>query len=76
MILLKEKLSFMMTTDDVKHKLDKLKEDHRVLDADIERLMEEPLYDQLAVQRLKKRKLRLKDEILKLQKQLLPDIIA
>lgn len=65
-----------MTTENLKHKLDKLKSDHRALDEGIERLMEMPLYDQLAVQRLKKRKLQLKDEILKLQTKLLPDIIA
>lgn len=66
----------MMTAENLKHKLDKLKEDHRALDAEIEHLMEEPLYDQLAVQRLKKRKLLLKDEVLKIKRQLLPDIIA
>ena len=71
-----EKLSFMMTADDLKHKLDKLKDDHRLLDEEIESLMEKPLYDQLAVQRLKKRKLQLKDEILRVKKQLFPDIIA
>ena len=65
-----------MTAENLKHKLDKLKEDHRALDAEIEHLMEEPLYDQLAVQRLKKRKLLLKDEVLKIKRQLLPDIIA
>lgn len=66
----------MMTAENLKHKLDKLKEDHRKLDEDIVNSMSQPLYDQLAVQRLKKRKLLLKDEILKLQKKLLPDIIA
>lgn len=66
----------MMTTENLKQKLDKLKEDHRALDVEIESLMGESLYDQLAVQRLKKRKLKLKDEILKIKKQLLPDIIA
>lgn len=66
----------MMTAENLKHKLDKLKEDHRTLDDEIACLMEKPLYDQLAVQRLKKRKLKLKDEVLKLQKKLLPDIIA
>lgn len=66
----------MMTSENLKHKLDKLKEDHRALDEEIERLMDTPLYDQLAVQRLKKRKLQLKDEILKLKTKLLPDIIA
>lgn len=66
----------MMTAENLKHKLDKLKEDHRKLDEDIVNSMSQALYDQLAVQRLKKRKLLLKDEILKLQKKLLPDIIA
>ncbi|MBS0272359.1 MAG: DUF465 domain-containing protein [Proteobacteria bacterium] len=66
----------MMTKEDLKHKLDKLKEEHRALDEEITRLMLIPIYDQVAAQRLKKRKLRLKDEILKLQTKLLPDIIA
>ncbi len=66
----------MMTKEDLKHKLDKLKDEHRALDEAISRLMLTPLYDQVAVQRLKKRKLRIKDEILKLQTKLLPDIIA
>lgn len=66
----------MMTAENLKHKLDKLQEDHRKLDIDIEQIMEQPIYDQLAVQRLKKKKLLLKDEILKLQTKLLPDIIA
>jgi hypothetical protein len=66
----------MMTVENLKHKLDTLKDNHRALDEEIDRLMEKPLYDQLAVQRLKKRKLQLKDEILKLQTKLLPDIIA
>ncbi len=76
MPFIKEKLSSMMTVEDLKHKLDKLKDDHRMINQEMEGLMEKPLYDQLAVQRLKKRKLRLKDEILKLQKKLFPDIIA
>lgn len=66
----------MMTKEDLKHKLDKLKDEHRALDESIAYLMLTPLYDQVAVQRLKKRKLRLKDEILKIQTKLLPDIIA
>lgn len=66
----------MMITENPQHKLDKLKGDHRKLDEDIAHLMGQPLYDQLAVQRLKKQKLALKDEILKLQRQLFPDIIA
>jgi hypothetical protein len=65
-----------MIAETLQHNLYKLKEDHRNLDEEIIHLMQKPLYDQLAVQRLKKRKLLLKDEILKLQQQLFPDIIA
>lgn len=66
----------MATVEDLKHKLIKLKEDHRALEDEMECLMAMPLYDQLAVQRLKKRKLLLKDEILRIQRKLCPDIIA
>ena len=66
----------MMTREEQKHKLNKLKEEHRALDEEIDRLMMPPLYDQVGVQRLKKRKLKLKDEIIKLQATLIPDIIA
>jgi len=65
-----------MTTELLKHKLSRLTEEHRALDDEIARLMEKPLYDQLAVQRLKKRKLQLKDEIIKLKTKMIPDIIA
>jgi hypothetical protein len=65
-----------MTLEDLKQKLQTLKEEHSVLDNDILRLMEKPVFDQLAVQRLKKKKLKLKDAILKLQRKLIPDIIA
>jgi hypothetical protein len=66
----------MMAIEDKKHKLNKLKEEHCALDEEIARLTMSPLYDQLAVQRLKKRKLKLKDEINKLKTKLIPDIIA
>jgi hypothetical protein len=62
--------------EDLQHKLNKLQEDHRELDTKIDHLMSAALYDQLAVQRLKKRKLQLKDEIRKVQAKLVPDIIA
>lgn len=65
-----------MTTEDTKHKLNKLKEEHQTLDKEIEHLRAQFLYDQLAVQRLKKKKLKLKDEILRLEAKLIPDIIA
>ena len=57
-------------------KLVELKTEHRDLDDVIARLGEEVPFDQLQVQRLKKRKLQLKDQISRLEGQLLPDIIA
>ncbi|MGQ0663992.1 MAG: YdcH family protein [Pseudomonadota bacterium] len=53
-----------------------LKVEHRDLDDVIERLREQRPYDQLQVQRLKKRKLLLKDQIAQIESRLLPDIIA
>ncbi len=52
-----------------------LMQDHRDLDAAIQ-AMEESGGDQLALSRLKKRKLQLKDEIAEINTALLPDIIA
>jgi hypothetical protein len=60
----------------VKARLESLRIEHRDLDEVILRLVEKPPYDQLQLQRLKKRKLVLKDLIAKLESQLLPDIIA
>ncbi|HZS83686.1 MAG TPA: DUF465 domain-containing protein [Stellaceae bacterium] len=59
-----------------KAKLEALRSEHRDLDAVIARLAEQAPFDQLQLQRLKKRKLVLKDLITKLESQLLPDIIA
>ena len=56
--------------------LRQLESEHRDLDDVIERLGEDKPFDQLKLQRLKKRKLALKDEIIKLRSQILPDIIA
>ena len=52
-----------------------LVQEHRDLDAAIE-AMEKSGGDQLALSRLKKRKLQLKDEIAEINTNLLPDIIA
>ena len=57
-------------------KLAALKTEHRDLDDVIARLAERAPSDQLELQRLKKRKLLLKDQISKLESELLPDIIA
>ena len=57
-------------------RLVRLRQEHRDLDAAIEALRAAPATDQLQLARLKKRKLRLKDEIAQLEDQLIPDIIA
>ncbi len=56
-------------------RLHELRSEHRDLDTVIARMSESPA-DQLHLQRLKKRKLRLKDEIVRLESSLVPDIIA
>ena len=57
-------------------KLAALVQEHRDLDAAIDALSVSGTGDQLAVSRLKKRKLQLKDEITEINNSLLPDIIA
>lgn len=59
-----------------KSRLGELLLEHRDLDLAIHRLADDPLHDQLALQRMKKRKLLLKDQICVLQRQLDPDIRA
>nr|WP_202391326.1 DUF465 domain-containing protein [Allopontixanthobacter sediminis] len=53
-----------------------LKTEHRDLDAAIDALLLSGSTDQLQIARLKKRKLRLKDQISMVEDALLPDIIA
>ena len=53
-----------------------LRGEHRDLDAAISALQEKAGSDRLTIQRLKKRKLRLKDKIVHLEDQIIPDIIA
>jgi hypothetical protein len=60
----------------IQAKLDALRLEHRDLDDVIDRLIEKAPFDQLQLQRLKKRKLGLKDQIIRLESQLIPDIIA
>jgi hypothetical protein len=60
----------------IEKRLAELRVEHRDLDDVIAHLAEQAPFDQLQVQRLKKRKLRLKDEINQLENKLLPDIIA
>lgn len=57
-------------------RLEILRVEHRDLDAAIGALVAAASLDQLQLARLKKRKLRLRDEIAMLEDQLIPDIIA
>jgi hypothetical protein len=57
-------------------KLTQLTQEHRDLDAAIEAMAQTGNPDLLALSRLKKRKLQLKDEITEINNGLLPDIIA
>ena len=60
----------------IETRLTELQLEHRDLDLAIHRLIEDPLHDQFALQRMKKRKLLLKDQIALLSRQLDPDIRA
>jgi hypothetical protein len=60
----------------LQQKLATLKLEHRDLDDVIMRIAEQAPFDQLQLQRLKKRKLALKDQIALIESRLLPDIIA
>ncbi len=66
----------MDDTDQIKKQVESLKLEHRDLDDVIDHLNETRPFDQLQIQRLKKRKLILKDQIIRLESQLVPDIIA
>ncbi len=56
--------------------LARLLQEHAELDASIEALGHMPAPDQLMIARLKRKKLALRDDIVKLQDRILPDIIA
>lgn len=66
-----------MKNDDVlRVELAVFKQEHHDLDAAIRALVERSTGDQLTIQRLKKQKLRLKDQIAQIEDRLTPDIIA
>jgi len=61
---------------EVRRQIERLREEHRDLDAAIEALAAAGAVDQLQTQRLKKRKLVLRDRLTQLEDELTPDIIA
>ncbi|HEY1798180.1 MAG TPA: DUF465 domain-containing protein [Stellaceae bacterium] len=65
-----------LDVETLKARLAALRTEHRDLDDVIARAVELVPFDQLQLQRLKKRKLALKDQISKIESELLPDIIA
>lgn len=63
-------------TSEIKQLLGDLREEHRDLDLAIDRMVLDPWQDQLRLRRLKKRKLKLKDWIERLESKLIPDLDA
>jgi len=63
-------------TSEIKQLLSELREEHRDLDLAIDRMAMDPWQDQLRLRRLKKRKLKLKDWIARLESKLIPDLDA
>ena len=63
-------------TSETRQLLFELREEHRDLDLAINRMAQDPLQDQLHLRRLKKRKLKLKDWITRLESRLIPDMDA
>jgi hypothetical protein len=62
--------------EDLQAMLEQLRSEHRDLDVVIQQISEARAVDFLRLQRLKKRKMALKDAIAKIESMLLPDIIA
>jgi len=61
---------------EIHDKIAALSEEHRDLDQMIARVSETAPFDQLQIQRMKKRKLAIKDQLSRLNAELVPDIIA
>ena len=69
-------VTIIIGTNELRAKLEELRTEHRDLDAAIQSMSQTSPFNQLQIQRLKKRKLVLKDAITKLESHLVPDIIA
>lgn len=66
----------MKTNDVLRIELEVMRREHRDLDESINALAQNAMADQLMMQRLKRKKLRLKDKIAQIEDRLTPDIIA
>ena len=64
------------TQNKIKVKINELRKLHSELDIEISKIVKVIPVDQVMLQRIKKKKLKLKDEISKLSSHILPDIIA
>ena len=64
------------TQNKIKEKINDLRKLHSELDIEISKIVKVIPVDQVMLQRIKKKKLKLKDEISKLSSHILPDIIA
>jgi len=65
-----------MPNVEIRAKLLELRQKHQDLDAAVEALAQMPTPDQLQIARLKKQKLVLRDQIVKLENMLTPDLLA
>ena len=63
-------------TEALRARLAALQQEHRALDRTIAEMAATVIFDQLQMQRLKRRKLGLKDKIQRIEDELFPDIIA
>jgi hypothetical protein len=69
-------LSLQMDQEEVKRRIIDLQIEHRDLDDAIDRLCVQVGVDDLALRRMKKRKLQIKDSVARLEMRLVPDIPA
>jgi len=66
----------MTDVETIKRRIAELQLEHRGLDAMIDAIGQQSRFDELQLRRLKKRKLQIKDTILLLELQLVPDVPA
>ena len=65
-----------MDNEETKQLINELSLEHKDLDDALSLMREKPFIDELQIKRIKKRKLKLKDEIQQLESKLIPDIEA